>query len=369
MRKSALYTHRKALFSARRALLFALCAALLCSGCVPVSTAMETPAPAVPDASAAPGATPAPEPDYTALAARAEAVFQEAFSLDPSTFALPEMQYITELMAQYDVFLAMLDALKAAAHSAFAEAYSAVCGEYPALPAGRVSVAAPGWQELMSLHRVLGAQLAPALAEHCAVHAELTPECVSFSISFAPPEAFVGASGEAHFSFTTLYAYLNTIYDETGAETEYVDEPLPEEYLATLADPLPGRHIKDGWYGARSQNTRKHTGTDIRAAADEPILSCTNGQVICIGTSAIAGNYVVVLDDLGYEYHYYHMIRVTDFLAEGDRVAAGDVIGNVGNTGNSDANHLHLAIITSEKAYINPYPVLCAVRELQKVFW
>ena len=231
---------------------------------------METPAPAVPDASAAPGATPAPEPDYTALAARAEAVFQEAFSLDPSAFALSEMQYITELMAQYDVFLAMQDALKAAAHSAFAEAYSAVCGEYPALPAGRVSVAAPGWQELMSLHRVLGAQLAPTLAEHCAVHAELTPECVSFSISFAPPEAFVGASGEAHFSFTTLYAYLNTIYDETGAETEYVDEPLPEEYLATLADPLPGRHIKDGWYGARPQNTRMGSSVPRRTNPSSP---------------------------------------------------------------------------------------------------
>ena len=34
-------------------------------------------------------------------------------------------------------------------------------------------------------------------------------------------------------------AYLNTIYDDAGVEKEYVDEPLSEAYLSTLADPLP----------------------------------------------------------------------------------------------------------------------------------
>ena len=85
-----------------------------------------------------------------------------------------------------------------------------------------------------------------------------------------------------------------------------------------------------------------------------------------IGRDKVAGNYVIVKDDAGFEYHYYHMVRMTDFLAPGDRVQRGDVVGHVGNTGNSVANHLHLAIVSPDLTYINPYPVLKEVREMQK---
>ena len=236
-----MHTLAKHPFSAWCALLFAFCAALLCSGCAPISASVATPAP-TPCASSKPAAAPA-EPDYAALSERADAAFHEAFSIDFSTFMLPQMQYITDLMAQHDTFLAMRSAIDAAAHAAFAEAFCAVSGEYATLPAGRISVSLPSWQELMSLYRALGDALAPALVERCETTAELTAQSISLSVSFAPYESFVGTSGEALFSFTTLYAYLNTVYDDAGCEKEYVDEPLPEAYLATLSDPLPGRRI------------------------------------------------------------------------------------------------------------------------------
>ena len=78
-------------------------------------------------------------------------------------------------------------------------------------------------------------------------------------------------------------------------------------------------------------------------------------MVVAIDENAGAGNYVLVLDDWGYEYHYYHMVRLTSFLTPGERVMAGDVIGHVGNTGNSDANHLHLTIVNPDGSYLNPY--------------
>lgn len=56
------------------------------------------------------------------------------------------------------------------------------------------------------------------------------------------------------------------------------------------------------------------------------------------------------------------MVQLTTFLSEGDRVEQGQLIGHVGNTGNSDAPHLHLSIIAPEYVYINPYPVLARVR-------
>ncbi len=152
------------------------------------------------------------------------------------------------------------------------------------------------------------------------------------------------------------YAYLTTVYDDQGKEKKYVHPALPEGYEDTVVFPLGVRTSRrNGWYKDRDKGTRKHTGMDLRAPEDTPILSCTDGVVVAIGCNAKAGNYVLVLDDLGYEYHYYHMVRMTKFLQQGEKVKAGQVIGHVGNTGNSDANHLHLTMITPQNTYINPY--------------
>ncbi|MEG1524256.1 MAG: M23 family metallopeptidase [Clostridia bacterium] len=94
---------------------------------------------------------------------------------------------------------------------------------------------------------------------------------------------------------------------------------------------------------------------DILANRRTQILSATDGVVQYIGYMAIPGNYVVVSDPYGYEYHYYHMFEQSKFVKPGDIVKQGDAIGLVGNTGNSAANHLHLTIITPEHAYVNPY--------------
>ena len=58
------------------------------------------------------------------------------------------------------------------------------------------------------------------------------------------------------------------------------------------------------------------------------------------------------------QYHYYHMVEVSDLVCAGDSVKRGDPVGLAGNTGNSTANHLHLAIIAPNGMYVNPYPYL-----------
>jgi len=69
----------------------------------------------------------------------------------------------------------------------------------------------------------------------------------------------------------------------------------------------------------------------------------------------IPGNFVVVRDRYGFDYHYYHMVEESKEVVEGQIVKQGDVIGLVGNTGNSASDHLHLAVISPEDTYINPY--------------
>lgn len=156
---------------------------------------------------------------------------------------------------------------------------------------------------------------------------------------------------EAKFALT----YLKTVYNDDGSQAAVEQYEYPEEYLKTVAHPLPGCTIKNSWYEPRSNNTRLHTGTDIHANAKTPILSATDGTVLYIGYMPIPGNFVIILDPYGYEYHYYHMYELSTFVTEGESVRQGQQIGRVGCTGNSDVFHLHVSVVSPDGRYLNPY--------------
>ncbi|MBR4079444.1 MAG: M23 family metallopeptidase [Christensenellaceae bacterium] len=158
------------------------------------------------------------------------------------------------------------------------------------------------------------------------------------------------------------YSYCITVYNALAEEQEYVQPEPDGNFLTCITWPLESHtRLRKTWYADRDGGARKHTGTDIWAAADTELYSCTDGTVTFIGYSDGMGNAVIVTDEYGYEFHYYHMIRLTDFLKEGDTVKAGDLIGHVGNTGNSARDHLHLTIVAPDGFYVNPYPYLLAV--------
>jgi len=159
------------------------------------------------------------------------------------------------------------------------------------------------------------------------------------------------------------YSYALTVFDENAAEyEEYIQPPAQGNLASGIVWPL-GEHtrLRKTWYADRAGGIRKHTGTDIWAPADAELYSCIDGTITYIGYSDGTGYAVIVTDEYGYEFHYYHMIRQTDFLQVGDTVNAGDLIGHVGNTGNSDLDHLHLTIVAPDGLYINPYPYLEAI--------
>lgn len=222
------------------------------------------------------------------------------------------------------------------------------------------------WQAIAALGQSFTGEIENMLRDACICEVKIEDAVVTAKVSFKDLRSIVaGSDAETAFAATLKYCYLNTVYDDNGFEKDYEHYDMGEEYIASLMEPLELKHItrmKDGWYDPRSQSTRKHTGVDICANKNTDIFSCTNGTVAYIDTNGGAGNYVVVLDDYGYEYHYYHMVRLTDFLSVGERVVQGQLIGNVGNTGNSDTNHLHLTIISPIYTFINPYTVIMEMR-------
>ncbi|WP_066685080.1 M23 family metallopeptidase [Christensenella intestinihominis] len=151
--------------------------------------------------------------------------------------------------------------------------------------------------------------------------------------------------------------YLLTIYDEAGEVIEN-NGTLPE-LSEQITFPFEERYdFNDCWYDDRDGGARRHTGTDILCPEGTPELACVDGTILAVGGGEGTGNYVVLEGADGTQYHYYHMVEVSQLAAPGDEVKRGDPIGLAGNTGNSTANHLHIAIIAPSGVYVNPYPYL-----------
>ena len=106
-------------------------------------------------------------------------------------------------------------------------------------------------------------------------------------------------------------------------------------------------------------------GADIHAVADGPVVAAVDGlpeQVPTKSPSGLtldqyAGNHIV--QDLGNGNYalYAHIKTGAVKVKPGDRLTAGQVIGSVGNTGNSDAPHLHFHVMsTSDPLRSNGLP-------------
>lgn len=258
-------------------------------------------------------------------------------------------------------FSALADAMNAAIQTSSVECASILsrdlrAADIPMISSARRQVKLD-WRQCAALFYSYGEGMSSLLAESFTVEKEGSAY-QSITVCWPNPDFESIASGgtqeQLEEAELALY-YLNTVYLDDGSVASVEPYTFSKEYLATVAHPVPGGTIKNGWYDPRSHRTRLHVGTDIRVPAKTPILSVTDGVVLRIGYLPIPGNYVIVRDSYGYEYHYYHMFELSTFVKEGDVVKQGQQLGRVGSTGNSVAYHLHLGIVSPEGVYLNPY--------------
>jgi murein DD-endopeptidase MepM/ murein hydrolase activator NlpD len=100
----------------------------------------------------------------------------------------------------------------------------------------------------------------------------------------------------------------------------------------------------DAKFGApRSGHT--HMGHDVSAARGTPVVAPYAGVIDWVRFQrAGAGHYVVLDADDDHDYVFMHLRRGTIVVAAGQRVAAGEQIGQVGNSGRSFGAHLHFEV-------------------------
>jgi len=118
--------------------------------------------------------------------------------------------------------------------------------------------------------------------------------------------------------------------------------------------PVQGPRSFSNDYGA-PRSGGSHQGNDILAPRGTPVVANVGG-VVTQRTGAVSGLAYYLAGDDGSRYFGAHL---NSFGASG-RVAAGTVIGTVGDTGDAVGGppHLHFEIHPGGRGNINPYPTL-----------
>jgi len=124
--------------------------------------------------------------------------------------------------------------------------------------------------------------------------------------------------------------------DDAVTPTEpAVNAPAPGA-AAEDAYPIDGPHTYGDGFGDRGG----HQGQDIMADCGTPLRAVKDVTVRRVATEAAAGRYVVLHDGgSGEDYVYMHLSTVD--VAVGDTPRAGEKVGEVGQTGDATACHLH----------------------------
>ena len=136
---------------------------------------------------------------------------------------------------------------------------------------------------------------------------------------------------------------------------------LASDAPSRLPVPVRGvrpRQLIDSWDSPRSGG-RSHRGIDIFAPRGREIISTTPGIVVTVGRNQLGGRIVRIFGPAGQWHYYAHLERFAD-IRTGDVIAAGTVIGYVGDSGNARGTppHLHYGIYRFQGGAVNPYPFL-----------
>ncbi|GLF96495.1 M23 family metallopeptidase [Streptomyces yaizuensis] len=96
----------------------------------------------------------------------------------------------------------------------------------------------------------------------------------------------------------------------------------------------------------------QHTGLDFAAPAGTPLKAVGTGTVKSAGWSGSYGYQVILQLSDGTEIMYAHMHSMT--VSAGQQVSTGDMVGRVGDTGNTSGAHLHMEVKTSGGSAMDP---------------
>ncbi|CAM4168956.1 peptidoglycan DD-metalloendopeptidase family protein [Paenibacillus alkaliterrae] len=103
-----------------------------------------------------------------------------------------------------------------------------------------------------------------------------------------------------------------------------------------------------------------HNGLDIGGKTGDPVYAAADGTVTLSQRDRILGINVLIDHGQGIQTRYLHLNK--RLVESGDKVAKGQLIGELGSTGRSTGPHLHYEVSVNGKN-VNPKPYIKADRE------
>jgi murein DD-endopeptidase MepM/ murein hydrolase activator NlpD len=120
-------------------------------------------------------------------------------------------------------------------------------------------------------------------------------------------------------------------------------EPVALERAPPRAEPIlawPLKGVLYSRFGVRGK--ARHDGIDIAAPSGSPVTAAADGTVVFVGEQSGYGKVVILRHDRGLATIYAHNAEIV--VREGARVARGQLIARVGQTGRTTGPHLHFEV-------------------------
>ena len=140
-------------------------------------------------------------------------------------------------------------------------------------------------------------------------------------------------------------------------QPESDESPVMDFFGAMVNDHAYVSNAYSNWYynrqdpdvnGRGQTNTGTlHAGVDVQwdtGNAGKALYAITDGVVIRNNMTESCGNNIRWRDSDGYEHIYMHMVDLMPNIKAGDYIKAGELVGHVGDTGDSDGEHLHYGV-------------------------
>lgn len=147
-------------------------------------------------------------------------------------------------------------------------------------------------------------------------------------------------------------------------------------YIKTAISVLSeGNHYLTSGFGPRTVNGKEgyHNGCDFvggndKTAMTDYITAFESGIVTYAvnnvkGDTPSEGNAVVIDHGCGVKTYYFHMKHGSVKVKKGDLISRGNILGYMGNTGNSTGAHLHFGLKLNGK-WTDPLPYLVGEADL-----
>src|SRR5690606_26364999 len=149
-------------------------------------------------------------------------------------------------------------------------------------------------------------------------------------------------------SFDYRFNVIKDLVSEMEVKIHQIDKSLldKESMLKSTPTILPSKGWITSYFGQRLSPTagyiKMHEGIDIGAPVGAPIVAPADGIVTFSGTKPGFGNFVQIDHGYGIETLFAHASKTV--ARAGQRVARGDPVALVGNTGYSTGPHLHYEV-------------------------